>query len=224
MYDALIFDLDGTIIDSEPYAMSLLIRILSEHNLNFEKSQYDHLIGRSRDYCFNFLQSIYPKFTKIDDVFSQFDYDFSSAQFLDSIPLMEGIKELLVALKDNNIKIGLATATEKNRGQSILDSKGLSHFFNACVYGDEVLTSKPAPDIYQKAKSLLDSREPLALEDSISGLTSAFKAKIDVVHFNQVSMLNSSITELAVCDIRSHKELLNRIKFFSSKFKLTGLF
>lgn len=94
------------------------------------------------------------------------------------IEAKSGAKEMLEYLRANGYKIALATATAYERTQSYLKKLGLFEYFDEIVCAAMVEHGKPAPDIYiEAAKRLgLETKECLALEDSLNGMKSANSA------------------------------------------------
>jgi HAD superfamily hydrolase (TIGR01509 family) len=102
--------------------------------------------------------------------------------FDEGLPWCPGAQDLLESLADAGVPMALVTNTRRGLTERALDSIG-RHYFIASVCGDEVPRGKPAPDPYQRAAELL-GLEPahcLAIEDSVTGATSAEGAGCPVV-------------------------------------------
>lgn len=94
------------------------------------------------------------------------------------IPLKTGLFELLNYLKSNHYKITVATSTESEKARYYFENAGIANYFDGIVCGDMINRGKPEPDIYLKASEILgfSPNECLALEDSPSGVLSAYRA------------------------------------------------
>lgn len=94
------------------------------------------------------------------------------------MPLKTGLVELLDYLNSNHYKIAVATSTENEKVKYYFRKAGISDFFEGIVSGDMIEHGKPEPDIYLKASEImeLDPNDCLALEDSPSGVLSAYRA------------------------------------------------
>ena len=107
-----------------------------------------------------------------------------SEQFLsdfhrkNKVPVKKGLYELLGYLKSNHVKMAVASSTPKWKVERNLQEAEVLHYFEGIVGGDMIEKSKPDPEIYLKACELLgaDPGETYALEDSKSGLLSAYRA------------------------------------------------
>ena len=89
-----------------------------------------------------------------------------------------GIGQLLTALKEQGIRVAIATSSPKDRAKAYLESLGLAEQFDCICSGHDVAHGKPAPDIYLHAAACLGLQPEncLAIEDSPAGIQSAFRA------------------------------------------------
>ena len=99
------------------------------------------------------------------------------------VPLKKGVHAILSFLKENDIRIGLATSNLKEKAELILHAHGIYDFFETLVYVDEVGRGKPAPDVFLEAVRRLNlpKEDCLVLEDSVSGVQAAVNGNIPVV-------------------------------------------
>ena len=98
-------------------------------------------------------------------------------------PMKPGAKALLQAAKDAGVRIALATSSSRDHAEAMLERYDLAKFFDGCVCGDMVIKSKPDPEIYEKARRLIDvpAKNAVALEDAPSGVRSAAAAGMRVI-------------------------------------------
>lgn len=94
-----------------------------------------------------------------------------------------GVVELLDFLKDQKIPMALATSTGRERTLRRMEMTGLGPYFSAIITGDQVVHSKPDPEIYQLACRALgtDPAHTIAIEDSRNGILSAHAAGMKVI-------------------------------------------
>lgn len=181
--DACIFDLDGTLTDTEKFYQKAWPLAL-EH-FGYKCEPWMPLELRSLGRPFAPLQ--FKKWFGDD-----FDYnevrEYRKAIVVDmikeqGIPLKPGAKEILVWLRENGILIALATANDFERTKGYLTRLGLFDHFDKIICADMVKEGKPSPDIYSYACQQLglEPQRCLAVEDSPNGVTSAYLAGCKVV-------------------------------------------
>lgn len=179
---AVIFDMDGIIFDSERFMVQCWLEVTKESKiLHIKETCYACLGLNDRETKAKFLE-IYG---------SDFPYDFYEMQmwqlFLNGaekgkLKKKRGIEELLQYLKEQGVKIALATSTKKNTALRELEQAGLLSYFDQWICGDMVHKSKPDPEIYIKACECLEvsPKEAVAIEDSYNGIRSAHQAGVSV--------------------------------------------
>ena len=181
--DACIFDLDGTLTDTEKFYQKAWPLAL-EH-FGYKCEPWMPLELRSLGRPFAPLQ--FKKWFGDD-----FDYnevrEYRKAIVVDmikeqGIPLKPGAKEILVWLRGNGILTALATANDFERTKGYLTRLGLFDHFDKIICADMVKEGKPSPDIYSYACQQLglEPQRCLAVEDSPNGVTSAYLAGCKVV-------------------------------------------
>lgn len=182
MIKAVIFDLDGLLIDSERTALKNLNRLLEPCEITIENDEYVHdYLGRTVAESINKIALLYRKDKTPNELFDIY-LQYEKEDIAKGIPLKPGATTLLKLLKQNNIKTALASSSLRLRAENILNSHGLLEYFDETVFGYEVENGKPAPDIFLKAceKLCVDPTEAIVLEDSEAGIQAAFSAGIPV--------------------------------------------
>lgn len=185
MIKAVIFDMDGVLLDSE--------RLYRKHWLGMANRYYiepthmeqicNRIAGGSGEHTREvFAQELgadFPYAEMRSDVIDAMDQDIATH----GIELKSGIQELLEFLKHRGIKIGLATSTEQIRAVENLERAGIYSYFDACMFGDKIKRSKPAPDIYLAACQLIgvSPKEAMGVEDSINGIFACINAGMTAV-------------------------------------------
>lgn len=183
MIKAIIFDMDGLMIDSERVTCECYKKYLAKMGLEITEEFYIQLLGRTAAACKEkFLKQYGEEFPYEDSVKTV--HRMMAEQFLEEgIPLKKGLKELLKYLKKNNYKTIVATSSERKRVDDILKNAGLTQYFDASICGDEVQNGKPHPEVFLKAceKLGVSTQEALVLEDSEAGIRAAFDGGIEVI-------------------------------------------
>ena len=130
-----------------------------------------------------------------------------------NLPMLPGVLEILNYLKENNIKIALATSTRKASVVQGLTWAGIINYFDAIICGDMVERSKPEPDIFIKACETLgiEPGEAYAIEDSYNGIIAAYKGGLMPIMVPDMMEPNSQMRELCVT---IEDSLLEVIEYF----------
>ena len=183
MKKAIIFDLDGLLIDSEIISYNLYADLLRKYQFRFSLERYARQYSGKNEVT-NMQNLI---FTYHLPITLEQGLSYVSAlekeYFAKGVPLKPGARELLHFLKRRDIKILLASSSTRERALFVLAQHGIENCFDAMVFGPEIAHGKPAPDIFIKAreKSGEASGDCLVLEDSEAGIRAAYAAGIDVI-------------------------------------------
>jgi HAD superfamily hydrolase (TIGR01509 family) len=174
---AVLWDMDGTLIDSEPYWLLSETRLANDYGSNWSSADGHQLIGMNLYESSKLLRA---KFSIADlsdqDIIDRLTGDVV-AQLRRALPWRPGALELLTELKARGIKTALVTMSMRNMAQLVADQIEFAAF-DAIVAGDEVINGKPHPEPYLRACEALgvDPRDTVALEDSNTGARSAIAA------------------------------------------------
>jgi AHBA synthesis associated protein len=170
---AVIFDLDGVIVDSfavmsEAFAIAYA-EVVGDGHAPFE--EYRRHLGR-----------YFPDIMRIMDLPLAMEEPFvrESYRLADQVTVFDGVVELLLTLRVRGLRLAIATGKSGPRARSLLDRLGLLPFFAHVIGSDEVERPKPAPDIVRHALDLLDVPAELAIMvgDAPTDLASAQGADV----------------------------------------------
>jgi len=171
MPPALLFDMDGTLIDSDPLHSKIFIEFLGELGVEITEDDYISKFQGRRN------EVIYAEFFPEGDG-KAFDYE-KEARYrarLDELPdLMPGTVDLLERAKADGIKTACVTNACRENLDAVFDRFDLAPLFDFAISADEVAKAKPDPELYLTAASSLSvaPEKCVAFEDSRSGLTAA---------------------------------------------------
>ena len=173
--EAVLFDMDGTLIDTEPLFKSVAKKAALKIGYEITDSVYEKWIGLSReDLEKQIISSMGKKFPMetFSKLFAEIWETYTKEK---GIKCKNGIKQLVKFLYFSKIPMAVATSTPSTSARRSLKIAGLNNFFTTVIGGDEVKRGKPAPDIYHLAAKNLNVKAEncIAIEDSLIGISSA---------------------------------------------------
>jgi HAD superfamily hydrolase (TIGR01509 family) len=178
---AVLWDMDGTLIDSEPYWMKSEGAFARENNSPWTEQDGLSLVGMSLYESSKIIKDRVGSNLSPEKIIEKLT-DEVSAQLKDQVLWRPGARELLMLLRKKKVKTALVTMSMHRMAQQVVDAIGFDAF-DVIVAGDDVLHGKPHPEAYLKAAELLGVQpaDCVAFEDSISGLRSAEAAGTQAV-------------------------------------------
>lgn len=179
--DAVIFDMDGLMIDSERVSIACWAQAAYELALPLADDFWLRFVGLGDRDCERLLLQ-HIDAGQVAALFARC-HDLYEARTQEGLPLRPGILDLLKLLHDHGIARAVATSTRQPRASRKLAAAGLLPFFEVVVTSSDVAHPKPAPDIYLLAAQKLgkDPARCLALEDSPAGIRAAVGAGMTAI-------------------------------------------
>lgn len=189
---AVLWDMDGTLIDSEPYWLLSEARLANKYGGSWSAEDGKQLIGNNLYQASNFLKDRFG----IEDMSTQEVIDQLTQEVIDQLktklPWRPGALELLLDLKKAGVKTALVTMSMRSMAMAVVDQIDFPAF-DVVVAGDDVTNGKPHPEPYLKAAELLgvEASVCIALEDSPTGLASAEAAGCNAIGIPNIINLPS---------------------------------
>ena len=179
--EAVVFDLDGVLIDSEPVWEQVRRQVVAEHGGHWDDDTQDRLMGMSTGEWSRYLSSGLG--VRLPPVkVAQVVIGAMAARYREHLPLMPGAVDAVRRMA-SRFTLGLASSAPRSLIDTVLDTAALRSFFQAAMSTEEVARGKPAPDIYLAVAGRLGvgPAAAAAVEDSSNGLRSAAAAGLTVI-------------------------------------------
>jgi len=217
--EAVIFDMDGVLIDSEPIHVEIEKKLFYKLGIEVPEVVHHSYMGASNEFMYADLQSRFNLTESVTELMNR-DELFRSDYFnrLETVPVNEGLISLLNQIKSAGLKMAVATSSSPEIATILLNKCGISHYFDVIVTTSEAGKSKPSPDVYLLAakKTGVLPENCIVFEDSPNGLLAAKSARMYCV---VIQSDNKIISELSGADhlIQSFREitLARLIEIFS---------
>ena len=212
MIKAVLFDLDGTVIDSEQLWFACNKQFLEEHGIHPEPEQLYKTIGGSMDLTYRVLYSFFEEGTMtMSRMRSEYDAMFEGKIIRFREYLDPDVKDLLEYLKDAGIKTAVASASSLPYIEDVLDQCGIRDKFDLIVSGDAFDRNKPAPDVYTVTAERLGipKEDCLVAEDSEIGICAGKNAGMFTVGVKGFGNQDLSEANLSFPNLRELKEWIH---------------
>lgn len=212
-FDAIIFDLDGTLVDSMWLWKDIDIEYLSRFGIAYNEKLQSEIEGKS----FTETAIYFKENFGITDTIEKIKNDWNEMAYLkykEQVLLKTGALEFLKLLKEKGKKLGIATSNSTQLTEVCLNSLNISSLFDVVITGSDIKTGKPAPDIYlENAKRLKVLPERcLVFEDIPVGIMAGKNAgmKTCAVADEYSRDLTDEKLELSDYSIIDYKDFINK--------------
>ncbi|WP_426474779.1 HAD family hydrolase [Chryseobacterium balustinum] len=210
---AIIFDMDGVLINTEPQYENFWRTSAKKYNFYFEGFE-KQIRGMTVKKLFE------GHFKHIGDVEKKnLLKEFKAFEDKMSFPEISGISSLLYHLKQAKIKLGLVTSSDLEKLTRVSGQKNYDLYFDVMITANDVVDGKPSPECYLKAADKLgvEPENCIVFEDSFAGISAAKSAGMVVVGVSSSHSKNELMSECenVVVDFR-RTELKDIIKFYKS--------
>lgn len=198
---AVIFDLDGTLIDSMWMWKQIDIDYLARHGHPLPEDLQDCIEGMSFSETAVYFKERFGLKDSLDiikDDWNRMAYDI----YVNEVPLKQGVLEFLQYLKKRGIRTGIATSNSKELLMAVLESLGIAEYFDELHTSCEVEKGKPAPDIYLLVAEKLGVKPEncLVFEDIIQGILAGKAAGMKVCAVKDDFSIKQEVDKRATAD------------------------
>ena len=182
---AVIFDMDGVLIDSEPLHFDAIQKVLREYDITIQAHELNRFVGDSNERVWNIFKEEYTLSQPVRHYISQQLQCTLECLNQGNYQPIDGVIALLQQLQHAKFKIGVASSSPPVIISTILRVIGIEKYIHKWVSGNEVAATKPAPYIYLRAAELLGCAPDncIAIEDSYYGVTAAKAAGLACIGY-----------------------------------------
>lgn len=212
---AVIFDMDGVIIDSEPLHFESDRRTLEEFGVDLHFEDTKAYIGVPNRETYLYFKKKFNISTPLDELLKKQAIHKMRVFEEELLKPMDGLLSLLSFLDKRSMKIGLASSSQRVFVQTVLRRLRLERRFTVVLSGEDVQSGKPEPDIFLKAAALLkcDPAECTVIEDSANGVKAGRAAQMFVYGIHNPNSgeqdLSGAHVQVGVLDeVQKHMEAI----------------
>lgn len=174
MIKAVIFDMDGVMIDSEPLWEKTERILLARRNIDYSPEYRDMIVGLNQKDSGKLMRDTFLLEETVDEIISE-RVGILTAIYEEELEVVPGLTPLLEELRSREYLLAVASSSPLRVINFVLDKFSLQDYFDAVVSGECTERGKPHPDIYLHTAERLGVKpsECVAIEDSINGVRSA---------------------------------------------------
>jgi HAD superfamily hydrolase (TIGR01509 family) len=179
--DAVVFDLDGVLVDSEEVWDDVREQLARERGGRWHERAQADMMGMSSVEWSRYMHDVIGLAEPPDEINAEVVRRMR-ARYAEDLPVLPGAVEAVRRLAED-FRLGLASSSNRALIDAVLEATGLEKLFEAIVSSEEVPRGKPAPDVYLRAAELLELPPAgiAAVEDSANGIRSAHAAGMRVL-------------------------------------------
>ena len=181
-YKAILFDMDGVLIESEFLMRASAIHALAEYGIEAKHEDFREFTGMGEDKFVGGVAEKYGHTYTFDMKEKAYDYFGEHVKEMAYVP--PGVKEMLLALHEKGLVMAVCSAADLRKVRYNIQAIGVDEsIFSALVTGSDVERKKPFPDIYLEGARRIgvEPKDCLVVEDAVSGIKAAHAAGMDAV-------------------------------------------
>lgn len=178
---AVTFDLDGVLADSEPWWNQIDTKLLAEHGVTYRGEYHRNVLGVSYRIAVEFYKNAFHICASVEELMRRRG-EIATDFFADRVDLFPSVRTTLEQLVEMKVRLAIATSSVSASAHPFLERTGIRSLFGVVVTGDEVQRGKPHPDIYLRTSKKLGipPEACLVIEDALTGVAAAKAANMRV--------------------------------------------
>jgi HAD superfamily hydrolase (TIGR01509 family) len=193
---AVIFDMDGVIIDTEPLHAIADNRILEDSGITTPEGYFERFAGWTNQAMWEEIGKEYNFKMSVEDIVKlQLPLKLDLLREGDYSPI-SGVIELMEKIKELDLPMAIASSSPVEFIEAVVEKLGIREYIKFWLSGEDVARSKPEPDIFLKVAAVLnvDPGECLVIEDSASGITAAKRAGMKCIGYRNLNSGNQDLS------------------------------
>lgn len=209
--EAVIFDLDGSLVDSMWIWHEIDVEYLGRYGLRVPDDLQHMIEGFSFTETAQYFKERFELPASVDEIRHTWN-EMACDKYMHEVPLKPGTASFLDTCRKDGIKLGIATSNSRELVTNVADSHGLHDYFSCIMTGCDVGKGKPAPDIYLAVAERLavNPADCLVFEDIVAGILSGKAAGMKVCAVEDEYSLFQTEEKKRLADyyIRDYRDLL----------------
>jgi beta-phosphoglucomutase family hydrolase len=217
---ALIFDMDGVLVDSEPLHLRAYQTVLSDYGIKYTEADNQEFLGRKDHDCASALVQRFQLPVSAAQILSRKE-EVLAELFKQTKEARPGVKKILAQASELGLRLAVASMATSRAINIVVENLGIQQYFQSLTSGEEIKNGKPAPDIFLLAAKRLSASvvNCLVIEDTINGIRAAKSAGMQCVAIpcaatkyqdhSEADLRLNSLTELDLSHWAQSGELLH---------------
>ncbi|MGN0350537.1 MAG: HAD family hydrolase [Roseburia sp.] len=211
---AVIFDLDGTLVDSMWMWRDIDIEFLGKKGIPFPEDLQEKIEGMSFTETAQYFKEHFPLEESVEELKAIWN-EMAMDKYLHTVPLKPGAKEFLNYLSENGIKMAIASSNSKELIQAVGSVYDFDQYFSSIVTSCSVKKGKPFPDVYLEAAKQIGvaPEDCLVFEDIVKGIEAGKNAGMEVCAIFDEYSADQDEEKRMIADyyIKDYRELLKKV-------------